>query len=222
MTRTCKNQPCGARFEVPGDDPLLERFVRFCPECSRKEHEAVRLAEQDRMKRERESKWNAICPPGYRDTEIGKLPDAAKAAEVLAWNYGPTGLLLHGATRRGKSRCAWLLARKMFDQGKSVRALDALAGFEYATAFASAAGAHAWINDYCRCGLLFFDDVFKARLTDSFEAAVFAIAEYRQSHKLPVLASLNDTGETLMARMSADRGDALVARLREMCRVIQF
>jgi DNA replication protein DnaC len=222
MTRTCKNERCGAGFELPQDDPLLGRFVLFCPECSRKEREAALAAEQDRIKRERESKWNAICPPGYRDTEIEKLPDPARAAEVLAWNYGPTGLLLHGATRRGKSRCAWLLARKVFDLGKSVRVLDAMAGFEYATAFASGAGAHAWISNYCRCGLLFFDDVFKARLTDSFEAAVFAIAEYRQSHKLPILASLNDTGETLTARMSTDRGDALVARLREMCQVIQF
>lgn len=98
-----------------------------------------------------------------------------------------------------------------------------MAGFDYAASYDVSPGeTQAWVNGYSRCGLLFLDDIFKAKLTDSFESAIFSVVEHRLSHKLPILATLNDTGETLGARMSADRGDAFIARLREMCQVIQF
>lgn len=220
MNKNCKN--CGTEFNAP-DDPVLNRFTPFCPKCATERREADAKTEQARLDRERESRWHSLCPPAYRDTVIEKLPNPNKATEILSWNYGATGLLLHGKTRKGKSRCAWLLVRKVFEAGKSIRVLDSMAGFQYGAAFAnSGREAQEWVDVRCRCGLLFFDDVFKVKLTDSFEAAVFAIVDYRLSHQLPILATLNDTGDTLAARMSSDRGEAFVARLKEMCQVIQF
>ncbi|HEV2328608.1 MAG TPA: hypothetical protein VGY56_07465 [Verrucomicrobiae bacterium] len=208
MTKTCKNEDCAMQFDIP-DTPFLSRLIPFCPNCASKRQEAAIKAELARVNQEREDRWKAICPPAYRETQIEKLPNPDKASDVLAWNYGPTGLLLHGGTRRGKSRCAWLLLRKVFDAGKSVRVLDSMAGFDYTASYAVSPGeAQAWVNGYSRCGLLFLDDIFKAKLTDSFESAIFAIVDHRLSHKLPILATLNDTGETLGTRMSADRGDA--------------
>lgn len=220
MTKNCKT--CDQPFEAP-DDPVLSRFMFFCLTCSNNHQAADQKVSRDRANQERESRWRSLCPPAYRDTVIESLPTPAKAQEILAWNYGAKGLLLHGKTRRGKSRCAWLLCRKVFELGKSIRVLDSMAGFQYASAFAnSGREAQEWVDSRCKCGLLFFDDVFKVKLTDSFEAAVFAIVDYRLAHNLPILATLNDTGDTLAARMSADRGEAFVARLKEMCHLINF
>ncbi|MDE2020031.1 MAG: hypothetical protein KGJ13_06835 [Patescibacteria group bacterium] len=220
MQKACKD--CAAAFQAP-EDPVLCRFTVFCPDCYRKNEEKWKTEEAARIAAERETRWAAICPPAYLLTERSKLPHPTKADEVLSWNYGPTGLILHGKTRRGKTRCAWLLVRKVFETGKSVRVLDSMSGFQYGGAFAnSGRDAQDWIDSRARAGLLFLDDVFKVKLTDSFECAVFAIVEYRLSHQLPIVATLNDTGETLASRMSSDRGDAFVARLREMCQIIQF
>lgn len=223
MNLKCKNE-CGADIEVPDNlDVFLQKFGAICQPCCDRLSLEARTRQESALREQRETDWKSICPPAYRDTEISKLPNPDKANEILAWNYGKSGLLLHGKTRKGKSRCAWLLCQKVFMAGKSVKVLDAMAGFKYAAAFAhSGKEAQEWVENYCRCGLLFFDDVFKVKLTDSFEAAVFAIVDYRMSHNLPILATLNDTGDTLAARMSSDRGDAFVARLKEMCSLIQF
>jgi DNA replication protein DnaC len=220
MNKKCKK--CNSEFTAP-DDPVLNRFTPFCPVCATAQLETDAAVERKRLDHEREIQWQSLCPPAFRDTVVEKLPNPARAAEILSWNYGKTGLLLHGRTRTGKSRCAWLLVRKVFELDKSIQVLDSMAGFQYAAAFSnSGREAQAWVEARCRCGLLFFDDVFKVKLTDSFEAAVFAIVDYRLNHHLPILATLNDTGETLAARMSSDRGDAFVARLKETCGLIQF
>jgi DNA replication protein DnaC len=220
MNKKCKQ--CSTEFTAP-DDPVSKCFTPFCPVCAKARCEAGAAEERKRRDHEREVRWQSLCPPAFRDTLIEKLPDPAKAAEILTWDYSKTGLLLHGKTRKGKSRCAWLLVHKVFELGKSIQVLDSMAGFQYAAAFTnSGREAQAWVEARCRCGLLFCDDVFKVKLTDSFEAAVFAIVDYRLNHHLPILATLNDTGKRLAARMSSDRGDALVARLKEMCDTIQF
>lgn len=222
MKKKCKFESCQNQVECP-DDPILSRFTLFCPECCQRVSAEQKAKADEFSRQEKLHKWQAICPAGFRDTQIEKLPRPEKAQEILAWNYGKTGVLLHGKTGKGKSRCAWLLCEKVFNSGKSIHVLNSLAGFEYAGIFESGGrAAHEWVQSRCSCGLLFLDDVFKVKLTDSFESAVFAIVDYRLAHQLPILATLNDTGATLMARMSEDRGAALYRRLKEMCEVIQF
>jgi DNA replication protein DnaC len=220
MKKNCKD--CGIEFEA-SDDALIFRYTVYCSPCLEKSSkEAKEKAEKD-LYSKRVYEWRGICPPAYLETVKSKLPNPSKIDEVMAWEYGKNGILLHGKTRTGKSRCAWALCHKVFFSGKTVKILDTAAGFKYAAVFSSGGReVNEWIGTHSRCGLLFLDDVFKAKLTDSFEAAIFAILDYRMNHNLPILATLNDTGDTLAARMSPDRGDALVARLKEMCATIQF
>lgn len=218
--RKCKN--CPMLIPVP-DDPMLARFLVYCPACAEARRIANEKKQTDAFLAQRESDWRQICPPIYRETQPEKLPDPAKLVKVLEWEHNRHGLILHGKTRKGKSRCAWLLARKVFFEGKSVRVLDSRSGFEYAARFSHGAERVLdYIDSHSRCGLLFLDDVFKAKLTESFEQAIFAIIENRQAFGRPILATTNDTGDTLKSRMSADRGDALIARLKEMCEVVKF
>lgn len=219
MKKNCTK--CGVELELP-DNPFF-KTIAYCAKCTGEIRAKAESDAKDEAMRQNEERWRKLCPPAFRDTDAGKLPNPQKAVETMAWEYGPTGLLLHGDTRRGKSRCAWLLIRKVFDAGKTVQVMDSMSGFQYMAAFSnSAKDAQEWVELRSKCGLLFFDDLFKAKLTDSFEAAVFAIVDYRMNHQLPIVATLNDTGETLSSRMSADRGEAFVARLKEMCQIIQF
>ena len=222
MKQKCKTEGCQGVVEAP-DDPVLARLTFYCPACCEKYSAEAKEREIKELRDSRVAAWERICPVDFCETDVARLPKPEKAREVLSWIYGRKGLLLHGRTGTGKSRCAWLLCKRIFYTGKSVQVLGALAGFEYAGIFEGGGRAvNDWIERRCKCGLIFFDDVFKVKLTDSFEAAVFAIVDYRLSNGLPIIATLNDTGETLAARMSSDRGDALVRRLKEMCSVVQF
>jgi DNA replication protein DnaC len=231
-----KCQTCGGDFSVEKPDEAIdsveiaaiaERFFdaihRNCPQCTKQINEAAQIESQRRDITRRRSEWAFICPPTFMETDEALLPMPEKHAEGLAWKYGKEGVLLFGKTRTGKSRCAWKICERQFMDGKSVMVMNSLSGFEYGSVFATnGSNVLDWVNERNRCGLLFLDDVFKVKLTDSFEAALFAIVDYRLNHKLPIIATLNDTGATLTARMTDDRGAAFVARLKESAKTISF
>jgi hypothetical protein len=226
-TKTCLT--CNKTFETDVDsgnpeiDAMVLRWAKHCPPCSElKRLEAERNRKSDEeMARIRE--WERICPPLFLDTDDNLLPMPEKHKEGMDWEYGASGLLLFGKTRTGKSRCAWKICEKYFLKGKWVIVMDSRAGFEYGSIFSTGGDAVLeWVDSRSKCSILFLDDVFKVKLTDSFEAALFAIVDYRLNHKLPIIATLNDTGATLSARMTEDRGSAFVARLKESATTISF
>lgn len=228
--KTCEH--CGDIFSVEIDDQegiggiasrLLHSLNKNCPQSREKLNNAAQIEMQRRILVNRQIEWKRICPPIFMETDESLLPIPSKHKEALLWQYGPEGMLLFGKTRTGKSRCAWKVAEGQFLGGKTIMVMNSLSGFEYGSVF-STGGSNVldWVNERNRCGLLFLDDVFKVKLTDSFEAALFAIVDYRLNHKLPILATLNDTGSTLTARMTEDRGNAFVARLKECSKTISF
>jgi DNA replication protein DnaC len=222
---------CGDEFDRDIPPEIVGMFTsKICGDCLNK-NMSVRRAEEEMRRAEEEMrragkkiyKWNQFCPPAFLETEIGKLPSPATSDTVLEWKFNSRGLILYGPTRSGKTRSAWLLIKQIFMQGKTIKVMDSMAGFEYAAVFSGGAGtALDWIQSRSNCGLLFMDDVFKVKLTDSFEAALFAVVDHRMNHQLPIIATLNDTGDTLAARMTDDRGNPFIARLKEMCDTIIF
>ena len=219
---TCKQ--CGRGFEriVPPELANLP-MIRLCQECFATNAAARRFETEQRKAELRLIVWLQLCPPAFQDTTLARLPVQAKTEEVLKWEYQSRGLILVGKTRRGKTRTAWLLLRKLVAEGRSVRVMDSMSGIEYAGIFSEGGKmALEWVRSRNNVAVLFLDDVFKVKLTDSFEAALFAIIDHRMSHKLPIIATVNDTGKTLATRMTDDRGLALISRLREMCVAIQF
>lgn len=216
VTKTCRE--CGTTWTCE-DGPLM-RFVSVCPECSEREDGKRVAAEADNR---RLRAWEEICPSDFRKTDPAKLPLPKLLNRVLHWQYGPRGLVLHGNTGKGKSRCAWLLLRREHDAGRRVRAVDHSIGFKYAESFAqSAAAAATWIDRLVSADILFLDDVFKSRLTDSLEQALFTVISSRSERGKPIIITCNDTGATLIERMSQDRGAALVRRIMEYNERIPF
>ena len=222
MKITCAQ--CSKEFdrEVPPECAGLPVF-NVCQPCINA-NAAERQAETfKRLAASGVARWLEYCPPSFQDTDLAKLPYQIVTEKVLAWEYQKRGMILYGKTRSGKTRTAWLLVKKQFEAGRTARVMDSMSGFEYAAIF-GAGGAEAleWVKARSKCSLLFLDDVFKVKLTESFEAAMFAIVDYRLNYQLPIIATLNDTGATLSARMTGDRGDAFIARLKEMCDTVSF
>lgn len=185
------------------------------------------IEDQERIKREAEAQrlsgWYTLCPPSYRDTAPDKLPRPKLLEKVLRWPYGPRGIVLHGKTGLGKSRCAWLLVKREYDRGRSIMVLDHAAAYEYAAKFdKSTSEAALWVERLSKVGLLLLDDVFKAKFTDSFEQALFTIIGTRCEHKLPIILTTNDVGDSLTQRMTSDRGAAMVRRLRDHADPVAF
>ncbi len=93
----------------------------------------------------------------------GWLP-AAKLAKVMAWNHGPKGLLLVGPTGTGKTRCAWLLMRRlMIDECPRVKYFDGIGwGIDVSKAYGEPETTDRWLDGVCRAEVLFLDDLFKS------------------------------------------------------------
>jgi len=221
MCKTC-SQPFQLPFQV-----RLVHLVTRCPACCDKETAAEMkrmLARVGRTTAEaKTAAWKQLCPGEYQNTDKYRLPYPSKLDLVLRWQFGPRGLLLHGPTGKGKSRCAWLLLKREHEAGRKIVALDSMLGFQYAAKFSeSPAAVEAWISKLATVDLLFLDDVFKVKLTDSVEAALFAVVSQRTERQKPIIAAMNDTGRTLIERMSPDRGEPFVRRLREYCETIAF
>ncbi len=169
-------------------------------------------------------RFRAICPPLYLETDPARL-NTPKMLQVYAWKYGPRGLLINGQTGLGKTRMAWLLLEKILTVEKpklSFAYFDCVSfGHEIARHY-QREDAESWLSDLARKDLVFLDDLGKLKLTERAEAELFGLIERRCAYKKPIIATTNDTGETLAARVTDNRADALVRRLREFCEVISL
>ena len=200
----------------------------ICPDCAENEEhqQEARVArwkweEEHKHELAKERAWESICPPLYRLTDPARLPQD-KVAAVLAWQYGPEGLLLIGPTATGKTRAVYLLLKQLFDAGRQITAFDCAAfGHECSRRFRDGTGED-WADDLAQRQVVFLDDVGKNPFTERVEAELFALVERRTANLLPIIATLNMTGEQLQAKTSQDRGAAMVRRLREFSKVILF
>ena len=146
---------------------------------------------------------------------------------MLAWRYGGRGLLLHGETGRGKTRAAWLLLRRLHDQGRSITAFDCVSfGHECVRRCRDSHGndehVERWADNLATVPVLFLDDFAKEKLTERVEVELFGLIERRTANCLPIILTTNFVGEALEAKLSPDRGAPLVRRLREFCEDVCF
>lgn len=187
---------------------------KFCPDCNHKrllKERGLILAEQ----------WQQMCPPLYKLTDPKKL-QPEKLAQILNWVYGPKGLVLHGTTGTGKTRIATLLMKQLFMAGRSVAMFY---GMDFAHLCAKKFGefqGEDWIDSVARKDVVFFDDLGKFPLTERIESELFGLIECRLLNLKPVIITTNFVGEALESKMTADRGEPLVRRLREFCESVAF
>lgn len=130
-----------------------------------------------------------------------------------------------GDTGSGKTRIAWTLLKRLIISAKkdlSFEWFDAI-GFGHAISkHYRDEDAEHWLEELGKKDLVFFDDLGKLKLTERAETELFGLIERRCAAELPIIATTNDTGDSLAARMTENRGPAMIRRLREFCQIIQF
>ena len=190
----------------------------YCADCTKKRaEEAVWNA------RRRLEELIADIPVEFRETDEEKLPDKKAWEQVKECEFGKRGLLLVGPTRSGKSRSAFLIVKREMIRHRRVQWLTAFKLIPWPAMWMSDSAAMVEsLKQLAAVDLLLLDDVFKAKLTERVEEALFALLDERANHGRPTIITLNDTGLTLQSRLSDDRGAALIERMREFCRTIVF
>jgi DNA replication protein DnaC len=225
-TATCGE--CGKEFKY--ETTLYggcEKFPRkHCDACIDAAKEQRRRQEEQRVKAEKErllrESWERLCPLLYRKTDAARLPQEP-LNKMLAWEYGPHGILAHGTTGRGKTRAMYLLLRKLHKEGRKIEVIrPGYFGHEVTKRFSIDGDGPDWIERLMRVEVLFLDDFGKERFTERGEAEMFTLIEGRIAECKPILATMNFGREALASKLSEDRGEPLVRRLQEFFEVIDF
>lgn len=218
VTNLCHT--CGEEFIYDLPEILHWKPVN-CPACRELEDAERASREQHEIHRQRRDEWRAMCPTIYRQTDRARLPKAA-TDKVMAWKYGPKGLVLHGKTGRGKTRAAFLLMERLHMEGRSVAVFHGNAfGHQCSERFGAFEG-EAWIDGLACKDVVFFDDLGKFKLTERVEAELFGLVEMRVAWRRPIIATLNLGGDSLAGKLTGDRGEPMVRRLREFCEPVAF
>lgn len=203
------------------DVQIIRQLINLlvCNQCTDQ-----RIAERGEVTAtSRAHEWKSICPPEYRSIDPSRLPSPTKLERVLRWTFGPKGLVLNGASGRGKTRCAWRLLQREFFKGRNVSCIDARFSILYTKQMSiSGLAAFDWLDHQMKVDLLLVDDALKIRMDSGAELALFALVEERMANQRPIILTTQDTSETLKTRMSSDRGEALIRRLKEIGETITF
>jgi DNA replication protein DnaC len=218
---------CGNAFELPLEFPNTWQYLKNCQACAEEWHQrdrAAGMAEFRQWKKHQEpSEWDKLCPPIFQETEADKLPNQPSYTKSLGVTLSKRSLLLYGKTGKGKSRTLWAILRREWLAGRKVAMLDASAGVNYASMCKQGMQkADAWVKDCSEVAILGLDDVFKSNLSPGWESMLHLIIDQRMLYRRPFILTTNDTVETLLSRMSPDRGPSLIRRLKEFCEVISF
>jgi hypothetical protein len=210
---------CGAEFQAKGR-LLLDRIIMpsGCDDCAN-----IRDA--------RICEWVQLCPFEFRlhrqegggNTRLEKMDaDQPGWRRIFDWKFGHRGLLVRGETGQCKTRAMWRLLRQLFGERRKVVARTS-AHFDRECRDAGGNFTLSdWFKRLAEVDVLFLDDLGKARWTEGTEAQIFDLIDIRTREGRPILATTNDTGTSLAARLSPDRGEPLIRRLRDYCETIVF
>lgn len=151
--------------------------------------------------------WNARCPIEFRKPFSDTLGNNQVLVKVLAFNpRGGRGMVIHGATSTGKTRCAWALAKRLTED--SIRWLF-LESVDYLDSLPS---------DALTVPILFLDDLGNDTLRGDREVRLLKLIRTRCQWHRPIVVTSQFSGEALCARFSEDAtAQAIVRRLREFC-----
>ena len=240
MTIQC--QFCALPLELaitPDMDPVYVR--RFAPmtvhnACAdRMEANQRRAGEDVRLAHSMQS-WELLAPAFYHGTEAwlaaGAHPPALNLPAiqaVLAWEYGWRGVIAFGQrSGTGKTSAAYLLLKRLMLTGKVCAALTHTEFSQRATRLIDEKTGQRWIRLLATVDMLLIDDFGKSRFktadgtSKQAEELLFDVLDRRITEKLPTILTSNDNARTIRQRMSAEKGEAFLRRLREFFHPVNF
>lgn len=191
-------------------------------------HEAEHIL-QDRFLEHIEKQLANTVPPRYQDA-IPANPEAIAWVQDVMLGEAD-GLLLLGATGRGKTHLAYGLIRMLITAQCShlLRRISIIGGSVPTLLAECRPGRQkmkqAWdgsmyeatpLEDYKECGLLFLDDLGAEKSSDWTSEVLYQVIDHRYNHMLPVMVASNLPPNDLASAV----GDRLASRLTEMCRTV--
>jgi predicted ATPase len=220
VTITC--HMCGQDFETRWVQLRRSRVLAtsYCQPCVDR-HDGERLQEKKIAPRTL-SPWEKLCPHAYQHTDRERILSKPWAREVVNWQYEPKGLCLVGKTGVGKSRAAWLLLQRLFDEGKKIKALDSQTFRSANTQAAMDGETETWIRSLSRVDVLLFDDFGQMRVTDAAAESLLAVVSKRTENGNPMIITTQYTGHELSSQFEREHlGEAIRRRIGEFCHVIK-
>src|SRR5206468_4995238 len=152
------------------------------------------------------TRWKRICPGEYQRTEVIRLEreldrrgyDSTWIRSMLAWQYGPQGLLVAGPTGAGKSRAMWMLLRRLLDQEqRSFAWLNAVRFRSGLQAAARDGATESFVQRLAGVQVLYWDDLGQTHLTGAASEMLLHLIEERTSKGRPILATTQYSAEKL-------------------------
>ena len=225
--QACASETCFNSVSAPSED-----FIRYfpqvkilCDDCDLKRIEMLQQEQAAEEQERRQEAFNAICPPLYRESDLGRIP-AAFLRECEAWQHNPVGIGLVGPAGCGKTRAAWILLKRLHMSGLRVYGITAT-GFAKACADQwhdnnqAKAMAEDTLTRCRRTKVLLLDDLGKQKMTERSELELFDLLEHRSSHEMPIIWTANAGRESLKQMLSSDRGEPILRRLSEFTKIIK-
>lgn len=168
-------------------------------------------------------KWNEILPSTseYRKTVMSRLEIQFPAClsqynEILHWTPDHDhGLTVWGPPRLGKTRTCWLLLRRLFDLGSTIRALRSN---EFANQLGESYGSGmgpAWVREASSYDVLFIDDIDKMVMTKRVQSEFFGVIETITSGGRKLIVTMNSCGNEFEKNFDDSIAGAIMGRLRE-------
>lgn len=215
-------EQCGEPFDAINSGMGV---LPFCDDCQTERIAQYELNEKEGEQAEARTRFNAICPVIFRETrtDFAGYP-ITKDREVLSWDGRRTGLLLHGETRKSKSRIMWRLIEKLIVEDLR-DVLVFKAGQLETEMFEAYRNKNIWAFKCAfQCAdVVAIDDFGKEKFTDRFQNFVFTTFNDRFEAGKPIIMTTNHVGNYLSQQFTDEAaGPPFVARLREFCQPIRF
>jgi len=213
---------CGGETRSVTFQGMGNSFTFRAPEICSSEPCLIK-GEQDALESERRD-YISKNPPEipmptlFEDTQPDRLAPELRDM-CLNWVPKGKGLLVHGTTRKGKTRTAWYIADRLFKANPKANRFLFLTMFELEARLVASWGTSTWdktMNHMVNMPLLFLDDLGKERMTERMASCLFALIDQRTMHKRATIITTNLTGDTLLDRFhDKETGAAFVARLKD-------
>ena len=207
-----------------------------CHPCAYAMREAEERAEaivaKNKAKAEKASGYLDTFPEVIRETDPARLSEKLRA---LVDGYDPRSrqsVILFGETRTGKTRAAFLLAKKFVEAYGREPTFLTMRGFAGSVEKAFRDRRHSdYLDELVSSPFLVFDDLGNGgKMSERFASDFFALVDERTSNRRPTIITTNLVGAILEERLSSASKDnpnpelasALVARLREFFKAVSL
>jgi DNA replication protein DnaC len=164
-----------------------------------------------------------LPPALLRSFDLRRHPNRPAHAQVMAWQPSAAGLMLVGATGKGKSRSLLQLIHRLAFEGVRVtywsapRLADRISGL----AFEDVGELDKLLRRLEGSTVLALDDFGAFKPTERVAASLHRVIDTRYSAGRPILISTNCSPAELQRQLLDEYGRT-IRRLQEMTQAIQF